>query len=370
MRHALTRGFLLLSVAALSLATGSVARAQPPVARRGATLLAPSAPVSGGPRVTGTRHGLADVTDAESLYNDAISFYEINRYPQAVSYFTQALAAADNFPDRYNTYLYRGLSRYALHQYRLAQADFAQCIAIRPRAADAYVDRGNADKDAGLYTSAIADYTSYLRLVPTNDYKWAAYENRGNCYFELGGASNLRLAIADFSASIGLKSENGRVHEDRGAAYESLGSYDAALADDTTAIQQGYVDAYYARGNVHYERGTVHNARREFEAAVVDYSAYLRLSPGGRRARIVYNNRGQAFDSLGMPTRAIQDFDQALRLDPTYADAYYNRSRPEYDRGNRHGAVADLRRALALYIAQHNAVGAQRARAALRSYGA
>jgi len=204
----------------------------------------------------------------------------------------------------------------------------------------------------------------YLTLVPTDDYKWAAYQNRGNCYFELGGASNLRLAIADFSVSIGLKPENGRVHEDRGAAYENLGSYDAALADDTTAIQQGYVDAYDARGNVHYERGAVHNARREFEAAVADYSAYLRLSPGGRRTRIVYNNRGEAFDSLGWLARAIQDFDQALRLDPTYADAYYNRSRPEDDRGDRRGAVADLRRALALYIAQHNAVGAQRARGA------
>ncbi len=70
------------------------------------------------------------------------------------------------------------------------------------------------------------------------------------------------------------------------------------------------------------------------------------------------------------PARAIRDFDQALRLDPTYADAYDNRSRPKYDHGDRHGAIANLRRALALYVAQHNATRAQQARAALRSYGA
>ncbi len=77
----------------------------------------------------------------------------------------------------------------------------------------------------------------------------------------------------------GISREAPAIVGDSGAVYERLGSYDAALVDDTTAIQQGYVDAYDARGNVHFERGAVHNARRAFEAAVADYSTYLQTSP-------------------------------------------------------------------------------------------
>ena len=167
-----------------------------------------------------------------------------------------------------------------------------------------------------------------------------------------------------------LNARRGKTYGDRGAAYENLGAYDAALADDTTAIHLGYIYAYFQRGNVHFRRALAHNLRPEYQAAIDDYSVYLRLSPRRRKAWIVHSNRGSVYDVLGMYTRAIQDFDQALQLDPTYADAYFGRSHSAYELGDRSHAVADMRHALALYIAQHNAVGAQRARAATHYFEA
>jgi len=38
-----------------------------------------------------------------------------------------------------------------------------------------------------------------------------------------------------------------------------------------------------------------------------------------------YYNRGLAYSYLGQHKRAIHDYDEAIRLDPQYADAYYNR---------------------------------------------
>ena len=38
-----------------------------------------------------------------------------------------------------------------------------------------------------------------------------------------------------------------------------------------------------------------------------------------------YNNRGIAYRNLGQEERAIEDYDEAIRLDPEYALAYNNR---------------------------------------------
>jgi tetratricopeptide (TPR) repeat protein len=38
-----------------------------------------------------------------------------------------------------------------------------------------------------------------------------------------------------------------------------------------------------------------------------------------------FNNRGVAYLGKGLTERAIEDFDQAIKLDPNYAIAIYNR---------------------------------------------
>lgn len=40
---------------------------------------------------------------------------------------------------------------------------------------------------------------------------------------------------------------------------------------------------------------------------------------------IIFNNRGSAYGRKGELDRAIEDFDQAIRLNPSYARAFYNR---------------------------------------------
>ena len=45
----------------------------------------------------------------------------------------------------------------------------------------------------------------------------------------------------------------------------------------------------------------------------------------GKNLAYAYYNRGIAYGKLGDPGRAIEDYDQALRINPRYAIAYYNR---------------------------------------------
>ena len=49
----------------------------------------------------------------------------------------------------------------------------------------------------------------------------------------------------------------------------------------------------------------------------------IRLDP---QDAITYSKRGSAYSNLDQAERAIQDYDEAIRLDPQYAIAYSNRA--------------------------------------------
>ena len=57
---------------------------------------------------------------------------------------------------------------------------------------------------------------------------------------------------------------------------------------------------------------------------------------------LAYTNRGFAYGTKGQHDRAIQDYDQAIKLDPSNADIFYARSLARAKTGDKKGADADL----------------------------
>ena len=62
----------------------------------------------------------------------------------------------------------------------------------------------------------------------------------------------------------------------------------------------------------------------------------------GQNLAIAFVKRGHANYDKGQFDRAIQDFDQAIRLNPNYAAAFNDRSRAKDKKGDKAGAEADL----------------------------
>ena len=76
-----------------------------------------------------------------------------------------------------------------------------------------------------------------------------------------------------------------------------------------------YADAYFSRGLAYTELG-------QYKRAIEDYNDAIRLNPGDALA---HDSRGFAYAGLGQYERAIEDYNGAIRINPRYARAHARR---------------------------------------------
>ncbi len=88
---------------------------------------------------------------------------------------------------------------------------------------------------------------------------------------------------------------------------------------------------------------------RDPDLAISGCTAVIRSGQySGKNLAWAYYNRGLAYYNLGEHRRAIEDYDQALRLDPGDALAYGNRAWALYLVGRNTEALGDVDRSLSL----------------------
>ncbi len=106
------------------------------------------------------------------------------------------------------------------------------------------------------------------------------------------------------------------------------------------ARAEGLIDCYKAQGA--QEAGD--------PALAIVY--YTRCIAWGGQTRenlaVTHNYRGIAYADQGEYERAIRDHDVAIRLDPSYAHAYYNRGLAHLEKGDQDLAVQDYNQAVGL----------------------
>jgi tetratricopeptide (TPR) repeat protein len=102
---------------------------------------------------------------------------------------------------------------------------------------------------------------------------------------------------------------------------------------------------------IYYNRGFAYHNLYEYRRAIEDYDQALRLYPV---FSLAYINRGWAYSELGEYRRAIEDYDQVLRLDDPAQQirAYNNRGIAYKHLGDFERAVADWERAIQIVGAQ------------------
>ena len=121
-------------------------------------------------------------------------------------------------------------------------------------------------------------------------------------------------------------------------------SVDLTINGCTALIQSGrytrddLVRAFLARGIAYHERGDTVRAFQDFNEAI-------RLAPTFNQG---FYERGRTYRLLGDTVRAIQDLDKAVQLDPTWSFGYGERGKAYRDSGDLARAIQDFDEALRL----------------------
>ena len=119
---------------------------------------------------------------------------------------------------------------------------------------------------------------------------------------------------------------------------------DVAIAACTRLIESGEFTGnglaaiYFNRGVTWYEMGN-------YDRAIQDYNEAIKLNPNFEQA---FFNRGNAFDEHEQFDRAIQDYDRAIALKPDYAKAFNNRGISFTKKGQYDRAIQDYDQAIKL----------------------
>lgn len=173
-----------------------------------------------------------------------------------------------------------------------ALADFDRAIALNPRIAQIWLDKGIVLHRLGRPDSALACFEEAVRIKP--DYV-PAWSNRGGMKLERGDIAG---AIADFSEAIRIDPAFRDAYANRAIAYSMTREFDRLIADNRRVIE---LDP--ANPNNYLQLGAIAGALEELgrhREAVATCDEALRLAPASEPRRSAYSLiRSRALAALG-----------------------------------------------------------------------
>jgi tetratricopeptide (TPR) repeat protein len=335
-------------------------------------------------RIGQNAEALADLDQAISLNDKDARLYNnrgfiqmgLQQFQEALDDFDKATQLSPSYVNAYNN---RGLMYLAQKRYDDAIAQFNQALKLDNRYVDAYNNRGFAEFEAGQIEAALDDFNLAIQLNP--DYV-NAYNNRGLLRAHAGDNEN---AIIDFTHAMMLDPLNPKYYEQRADVYERQGAVDKVLADEkkiSWLAEYHQLTAKVAASNRPVKeltsRASHYMAVNDQEKALDDLNRALTFDPRSAEAlaarsaiylqqkslanakadaelslliqpnEAAYSVLGDLFLRQRDFDRAIENFAQARRVDPSVAEAYYGRSKLLEKQGKPEQAKDSLEQALAL----------------------
>ena len=209
------------------------------------------------------------------------------------------------------------------------------------RIVDAYSNRGNyLDRVAGRPNDALADFDQALALNPRVARLWL---NKGTV---LAGLGQNDSAYVCFERALEIKPDYAEAIGNRGGIKLRRGDLAGAIADFTraAALEPGFRDAYT-------NRALAYSFTHEYEKEIADLRRALELNPLDPENHKFVGAIGIALDGLSRHREAIPQYDEAIRLtpdrDPRVGGYYLQRSFSWWALGDKPRALADAREALA-----------------------
>jgi len=168
----------------------------------------------------------------------------------------------------------------------------------------------------------------------------AEFNSRGEEHYR---AERFEEALTDFSQALKLDPGNAEYMSNRGWVFYQQGDPETALLEFDEAISSDgtFVNAYWGRA-------TIHSDAENWPEAILNFTHAIRNATDRTELAGLYTDRGKAKSWAGDTTKALQDFDRAIKKDPNYVWAYASRGRLLTELENYDEAVTSLNRAIEL----------------------
>ncbi len=203
---------------------------------------------------------------------------------------------------------------------------FNQAIRLDRNSYASWYGRGWALRESARYREAVQ---SFEQAIVIDNAPYEAWRGKSDALFSL---KQYPEALASIDQAIQRQNQDAVLYMFRGELLLHLNRYQEAVETYTKAIDiKPHPFAYNDRGLARSDSG-------DKQGAIADYNQAIKLNPQYANA---YNNRGNARYDSGDKEGAIDDYTQAIQLNPQYADAYYNRGNARFDLGDTQGAIDD-----------------------------
>jgi tetratricopeptide (TPR) repeat protein len=264
----------------------------------------------------------------------------MKRRNEAIEYLNAAVAKE---PGLAEAWIARGQLHSRKNEDADALSDFNQAIKVAPKNVDALLARGSFFARTGKPNAAMDDFNAAANIAPTNA---EAFNNRGalqaNAFFELDKAEkdinqavalkpkdpgyrfNLGVvelkrrdyakALEAFNEAMRLKGPPARILQYRAEVRSLLGDQARAMQDVQSAIEKEPNSAA-----LHDVLGMIRMRGRDFEVAMQDFEQAMKIDSDYAAARLHY---GLALANLGKLKRARSQIDEATDTDKSNKEAW------------------------------------------------
>lgn len=222
-------------------------------------------------------------------------------------------------------YFYRGLNNETRHQYDQAVQQFTRAIQLGTADPSVYSYRGDVYRRIGKYGKAVADYNTLLISAPgTVDIFF------GGIGLDDKDKSARQQIIADCTLSIKANRDAAAAYFNRGLTHHECSEPDQAIADYSEAIKRdpSMLVAYYCRSLI-----------AKPEQGILDNNKLIDLDKKNKAEYL--SQRAHCYKRLHAMSKAMEDFNRAIELQPQNAERYWRRGLLYEELGDLDKALSD-----------------------------
>ncbi|GAB3343211.1 hypothetical protein GCM10027299_58610 [Larkinella ripae] len=288
-----------------------------------------------------------DSPDAYFLRGNTYGY--LNQYNEVIADYDKAESQGNRTA---NLYEWRAATHKILHKNDDALADYTQAISAAPleKKASYYTFRGKFYEKLGQPANAFEDYIQALRLDPNN----LTANHSVSIGYSLPNQSNhtATLASADSVVSISI-AHNALVLDAIEASIKGEHSKALTYLNKAIMAQPSWPDAYFQRASLYRElkqykqslsdfnkveslgrhdeilytsRADLNKILHRNDDALADYTKAILVAPLENTETyytrsVAYQTRAQFYEYLGQLLNALEDYTQALGLEPDNHDA-------------------------------------------------